>query len=78
MKPSTYMNDSGKAILDCFNYYNLSAENLIVICDDIDIPFGTIRIKKERLRRNSQWVKIHHISNSISRFCKNKSICRSK
>lgn len=23
MKPSTYMNDSGKAILDCFNYYNL-------------------------------------------------------
>lgn len=47
MKPSTYMNDSGKAILDCFNYYNLSAENLIVICDDIDIPFGTIRIKKK-------------------------------
>ncbi|MDU1832962.1 MAG: aminoacyl-tRNA hydrolase, partial [Finegoldia magna] len=35
------------AILDCFNYYNLSAENLIVICDDIDIPFGTIRIKKK-------------------------------
>lgn len=47
MKPSTYMNDSGKSILDCFNYYNLSAENLIVICDDIDIPFGTIRIKKK-------------------------------
>ena len=47
MKPSTYMNDSGKAILDCFNYYNLSPENLIVICDDIDIPFGTIRIKKK-------------------------------
>lgn len=47
MKPSTYMNDSGKAILDCFNYYNLSVENLIVICDDIDIPFGTIRIKKK-------------------------------
>lgn len=47
MKPSTYMNDSGKAILDCFYYYNLSAENLIVICDDIDIPFGTIRIKKK-------------------------------
>lgn len=41
------MNDSGKAILDCFNYYNLSAENLIVICDDIDIPFGTIRIKRK-------------------------------
>lgn len=47
MKPSTYMNDSGKAILDCFNYYNLTSDNLIVICDDIDIPFGTIRIKKK-------------------------------
>lgn len=47
MKPSTYMNDSGKAIIDCVRYYSIEPENIIVICDDIDIPFGTIRVKRK-------------------------------
>lgn len=47
MKPMTYMNNSGIAVMECANYYNIDAEDIIVICDDIDIPFGTIRIKKK-------------------------------
>lgn len=47
MKPITYMNNSGIAVMECANYYNISVEDIIVICDDIDIPFGTIRIKKK-------------------------------
>lgn len=45
VKPTTYMNLSGKAV----NYYlqneKVKQENLIVITDDIALPFGTIRIK---------------------------------
>jgi len=45
VKPSTYMNLSGKAV----NYYlqkeKIKQENLLVITDDIALPFGTIRIK---------------------------------
>ncbi|TXB65138.1 aminoacyl-tRNA hydrolase [Vicingus serpentipes] len=45
VKPSTYMNLSGKAV----NYYlqqeKIKQENLLVITDDIALPFGTIRLK---------------------------------
>lgn len=45
VKPSTYMNLSGKAV----NYYlqqeKIPQENLLVITDDIALPFGTIRLK---------------------------------
>lgn len=47
MKPLTYMNNSGIAVMECANYFNIEIEDIIVICDDIDIPFGTIRIKKK-------------------------------
>ncbi len=47
VKPTTYMNLSGKAV----NYYlqkeKIPIENLMIIVDDIAIPFGTIRIKSK-------------------------------
>ena len=45
IKPQTYMNSSGEAIRELRNYYNFDMDKLIVIVDDIDINFGTIRIK---------------------------------
>lgn len=45
IKPQTYMNSSGEAIRELRNYYNFDMDKLIVIVDDIDIIFGTIRIK---------------------------------
>lgn len=47
MKPQTYMNNSGMALLDLCNFYKLPLENVIVAVDDIDIEFGTIRIRKQ-------------------------------
>lgn len=47
MKPMTYMNLSGEAVREAVNFYKLPPENIIVLCDDIDIPFGTIRIKQK-------------------------------
>jgi len=45
LKPQTYMNNSGMAVLDLYNFYKLPIENIIVVVDDIDIEFGTIRVK---------------------------------
>ena len=45
MKPSTYMNLSGIAVSSGLVLYNIALSNLIVICDDFNLPFGTIRIR---------------------------------
>ena len=47
VKPQTYMNDSGRAVGPLMNWYKLSPEDLIVAHDDMDIPAGTIRIRKK-------------------------------
>lgn len=45
LKPNTYMNLSGKAVQYWMAKENIPLENLLVITDDLNIPFGTIRIK---------------------------------
>ena len=44
--PQTYMNLSGEAVSRLVNWYRLPPENLMVVYDDIDLPPGTIRIRK--------------------------------
>lgn len=45
LKPSTYMNRSGKALKYWMDKENIPQGNILVITDDINLPFGTIRIK---------------------------------
>lgn len=45
LKPSTYMNLSGDAVRYWMNKENIPLENVLVIVDDIALPFGAIRIK---------------------------------
>ena len=44
-KPTTYMNNSGMAVQAIKEYYKLEMEDIIVIHDDIDLPFGTVKFK---------------------------------
>ena len=46
LKPSTYMNLSGKAVRYWMNELKIPVENLMVISDDLNIPFGTLRLRK--------------------------------
>jgi peptidyl-tRNA hydrolase, PTH1 family len=43
--PATFMNDSGAAVRAALDYYKLSPEGLLVVHDDIDLPFGRLRIQ---------------------------------
>ncbi|CAM3913821.1 aminoacyl-tRNA hydrolase [Flavobacterium jumunjinense] len=45
LKPNTYMNLSGKAIKYWMEKENIEKENILVITDDLNLPFGSIRIK---------------------------------
>ncbi len=45
VKPQTFMNNSGITVRDIYQFYKLPIENIIVIVDDIDIPFATVRIR---------------------------------
>jgi len=45
LKPSTFMNLSGKAVKYWMTKEKIEPDNLLIITDDINLPFGTIRIK---------------------------------
>lgn len=45
-KPGTFMNLSGEAVAAILRYYRLTAEDLLVIYDDLDLPLGRIRIRE--------------------------------
>ncbi len=45
LKPSTYMNLSGNAVRYWMNKLEIPLENLVVICDDLNLPFGTTRMR---------------------------------
>ena len=46
LKPSTYMNLSGNAVRYYLTKLPVTIERMLVICDDINLPFGTIRMRK--------------------------------
>jgi len=46
LKPQTFMNLSGKSIMQALQFYKLPISNLIVIHDDLDLSFGILRLKQ--------------------------------
>lgn len=47
MRPQTYMNNSGEAVGEAASFYKIPPERCIIIFDDIDLPFGALRIKRK-------------------------------
>ena len=45
-KPLTYMNLSGEAVLAISNFYKIDPQDIIIIHDDLDLPTGSVRIRK--------------------------------
>ncbi len=45
-KPITYMNRSGEAVKKATDFFQLGVEDLVVVHDDMDLPFGTLRFKR--------------------------------
>jgi len=46
LMPQTYMNDSGESVGPCLMFYKIPLERVIVVCDDINLPFGRLRFRR--------------------------------
>ena len=46
MLPQTYMNNSGESVREAASFYNIAPEHIFVICDDINLDAGKIRIRR--------------------------------
>lgn len=46
MKPETFMNNSGEAVSDAMDFYDIPLENVVVVYDDISLDVGKMRIRR--------------------------------
>ena len=71
LKPSTYMNNSGKAVAYWYKKLNIAPENLLVVVDDLALPFGALRLRKSGSDGGHNGLKsidYHLISNQYARL----------
>ena len=45
LKPQTFYNDVGNSVRACLDFYKLSASDILVVCDDFNLPFGETRFR---------------------------------
>lgn len=45
LKPETFMNLSGRAVRQALDFFNLPVSDLLVVCDDINLPLGKLRVR---------------------------------
>lgn len=67
LKPQTYMNNSGIAIKEIMDYFDIDADDLIVVYDDMDIKVGHLKLKFEGSSGGHNGIKsiIQHIGTQI-------------
>ena len=49
LKPQTYMNLSGQAVVAALKFYQASLDDLLVICDDFNLDLGRLRFRRDKL-----------------------------
>lgn len=47
IKPKTFMNNSGRAVLKALNDFNEYPNNILVMCDDVNLPLGKLRLRNK-------------------------------
>lgn len=47
LKPTTYMNNSGESIVQAMEFYKIGIDHVIVVCDDISLDTGKLRIRRK-------------------------------
>lgn len=47
LQPATYMNSSGRAVRMCMDYFKIDLRSILVISDDVYLPFGVLRFRKK-------------------------------
>jgi PTH1 family peptidyl-tRNA hydrolase len=63
-KPTTFMNESGLAVASLAKYYKIKPQNIIIIYDELDLPFGSLRVRDSGSSAGHNGIKsiIQHLS----------------
>lgn len=69
-KPQTYMNRSGEAVGGLARFYKLEPQQILVVYDELDLPFGSLRLRKQGGSGGHNGMKsvIQHIGNDFPRL----------
>ena len=70
LKPQTFMNLSGESVREIMDFYKISAVDMIIVYDDIDISVGNIRIRKSGSAGTHNGMKSIIQQVSTSEFCR--------
>lgn len=67
VKPQTYMNLSGISVSDIINFYKLTNDDIIIVYDDVSLPFGDIRIREKGSAGGHNGIKsiIQHLDTDV-------------
>jgi PTH1 family peptidyl-tRNA hydrolase len=70
VKPQTYMNLSGDSVGPLAKYFKVAVENVLAIYDEIDLPFGTLRLRSQGGSGGHNGMKslIQHLGNDFPRL----------
>lgn len=70
VKPLTYMNRSGDSVGPLADYYRIDAADILVVYDDLDLPFGTIRLREKGSAGGHNGMKslIQHLGSDLARL----------
>lgn len=47
LMPETYMNSSGQSVAECISYYHVPFSQVCIVCDDVNLSFGKLRLKPQ-------------------------------
>ncbi len=69
-KPQTYMNRSGEAVGGLARFYKIETPQILVVYDELDLPFGSVRLRKQGGSGGHNGMKsvIRHIGNDFPRL----------
>lgn len=72
IKPVTYMNLSGVAVVAYANFYNIAPEDIAVVQDDLDLPCGKLRLRRKGSDGGHNGIKSIHEHLGTADFCRFK------
>ncbi len=72
LKPKTFMNLSGNSVLKAVQYYDIKIEDILIIQDDMDLEFGTLKLKKNSSSGGHNGIKSIISSLGTDSFCRLK------
>lgn len=70
VKPQAFMNRSGESVKPLLDFYKISPENLIVVHDEVDLPFAGMKIQKNRSPGGHNGVKDISLHLGTNDFCR--------